>query len=100
MAVRKARNIAVLAGTKLATGFDDVFEADLPACLTEPTPHDYLAYLHVLGTAASTPDEEDELISSNIRSYPTGARHTPMPINQAIAHIEPAHAILDEWPNA
>ncbi len=100
-ATRVARNLALLIGAKVSTGVpkpDWAFELSPP--FAEVGANDYMAYLDLIGGAATTPVEADPRAEGLTRRYDRGAALTQRSIKTVLARLEAATAVMDWWPGA
>ena len=100
-AVRVARNLALMVGTRASIGAaGSGWTLELPPSFVGMNANDYMAHLEVLGTAATTPAEEDPMMRGTARRYANGATTEQPPIPTVLARIEAATTIMDRWPDA
>lgn len=100
-AVRMAKNLAAIIGADLALGLERPGHGvDLPMPFDSLTAHDYIAYVHVVGKAATTSAADDTGAAETGSWYRTGMRDAALMIGTVISRITAAHEVFGDWPDA
>lgn len=100
-AVRVTRNLAAIIGPAKAAGLSDgTCRSDLSPPFVGFAAQDYLAALHTLGVAATTPKEEDKPASCLVPQHGHGNRHKPLALPDQVRRLEAAVGVMDRWPGA
>ncbi len=100
-AIRAARNLALIVGANASTGASAVgWALELATPFTRISANDYMSYMEVIGTAATTSAKEDVRVEGLARRYALGAKVKQPPLTAALARIEAAAVIMDDWPGA
>jgi len=95
-AAKVARNLAARVGP--ISGY--TCENDLKAPFDTTCAHDYMVLVHTLGVAAATPASEDTIVLQATGSYRLGAVEVMPPLDVALARLQAATRIIDDWPDA
>jgi hypothetical protein len=100
-AIRVARNLALIVGTQASIGAaGSGWTLELSPSFVGMGANDYMAHIEVLGTASTTPAEDDPIMRGTARRYANGATSEQLPIPTVLARIEAATTIMDRWPDA
>jgi len=95
-ALKVARNLAARVG--IASGY--ACEDDLPAPFDALCAHDYMALVHTLGLAATTPAHEDAPMLQEQRLYRNGISGIAPSLDVVLTRFQAASIIIDGWPDA
>lgn len=100
-ATRVARNLALLIGARAGAGMPKLdWALELPPPFSGVGVNDYMAYLDLIGTAATTAVDDDPRAEGLTRRYSLGAATAQQPVETVLAQLEAATAIIDRWPGA
>jgi hypothetical protein len=99
--VRCASNIAsFVAAEGSAVEPDDSCTHDIAPPFDNWKLQDYLAAIHTIGIASTTPADADQPLPGIVSVYGRGSKEPPVSTSVICSRIDAATAVLDDWPTA